>query len=74
MKFLANLGFSPETVAYLQERGSVILFRLRNMRPDSVNRHLQQVLDRFRLKLEKGAIITVTEGNIRVRELPFETD
>lgn len=123
MKFLANMGISPDTVAYLQSRGydaihlmdeglakmsdsqvlakarsegrivlthdldfgdlmaasgtsspSVILFRLHDMRPHSVNHHLLQVIDRFRSELEQGVIITITEGNIRVREVPIRTD
>jgi predicted nuclease of predicted toxin-antitoxin system len=53
---------------------SVVIFRLRNMRPKSVNRYLRQVIERFRVELERGAIITVTEGNLRVRELPIEKD
>ena len=50
---------------------SVIIFRLRNMRPESVNRYLQKVLDRFGEELDKGVIITVSEGNIRLRDLPI---
>lgn len=122
MKFLANMGISPDTVAYLKTLGhdakhlieerlgqradseilakarsedrvvlthdldfsdlmaasgattpSIILFRLRNMRPESVNRHLRQVLERFQPQLESGAVVTVTEGSVRVRELPIET-
>ncbi len=123
MKFLANMGISPDTVTWLRGLGydaihldkeglgrlpdsqilvrahaegyivlthdldfgdlmaasgasapSVIIFRLRNMRPDSVNRHLRQIIERFDQELERGAIITVTEANIRVRDLPIETD
>ncbi len=121
MKFLANMGISPDSVAFLQSVGyraihleqeglgrlsdsqilakayaegyvvlthdldfgdlmaasgasapSVVIFRLRNMRPDSVNRNLRQVVERFHEELERGAVITVTEGQIRVRELPIE--
>lgn len=121
MKFIANMGISPDTVAFLQNLGyvaihlgeadlgrlpdsqilakayaegyivlahdldfgdlmaasgakapSVVIFRLRNMRPESVNRFLKQVISRFQSELERRAIITVTEGNIRVRELPVE--
>jgi len=123
VKFLANMGISPDTVTWLRGLGydaihldkeglgrlpdsqilvrahaegyivlthdldfgdlmaasgasapSVIIFRLRNMRPDSVNRHLRQIIERFDQELERGAIITVTEANIRVRDLPIETD
>lgn len=120
MKFIANMGISPDTVTFLHNLGydaihldraglgrlpdshilakantedyivlthdldfgdlmaasgakapSVIIFRLRNMRPESVNHFLRQVIERFQTELERGAIITVTEGNIRVRELPI---
>lgn len=50
---------------------SVIIFRLHNMRPESVSRNLQKILDRFKDDLENGVIITVREGNIRIRDLPI---
>ena len=119
MKFLADMGISPKTVAllralghdatHLQEQGlerlpdsailakaleearillthdlgfgelvaasgaqwpSVIVFRLRNMRPDSVNRYLSHVLSRYQAELTEGAVISVSEGQIRLRPLP----
>jgi predicted nuclease of predicted toxin-antitoxin system len=121
MKFLADMGISPEMVAFLTGLGhdaihladhglgkeadpqvlekarregrvllthdldfgelvaagrlhlpSVIIFRLRNMRPDSVNRNLQLIVTRHRHALEQGAIISVTESQIRVRSLPLQ--
>jgi hypothetical protein len=51
---------------------SIIIFRLRNMRPESVRRYLQKVLDRFGDELKNGVIIAVSEGNIRVRDLPIK--
>lgn len=121
MKFLSDMGISPETVAFLTGLGhdaihladhslgkepdpqvlekarkkervllthdldfgelvaaarlrlpSVIIFRLRNMWPDSVNRHLQLIVTQHRHALEQGAIISVTEGQIRVRSLPLQ--
>jgi predicted nuclease of predicted toxin-antitoxin system len=121
MRFLADMGISPLTVSYLQEKGheavhlidrgqqqledreilarareesrillvhdldfsdlvaaggrgllSVIVFRLRNMTPPSVNQRLQKVLDRHDEQLEVGAIFSVTETQIRWRRLPFE--
>lgn len=120
MRFLADMGISPKTVAFLQDMGheaahlsqlglsrlqdveilakarvdrcillthdldfgsllaaigsdlpSVIIFRLRNMRPEQVNRYLERILDQHAKALEIGAIITVTEGRIRIRELPL---
>lgn len=50
---------------------SVITFRLRDMRPDHVNRCLLQLLTRHAALLERGAFVTVTEGRIRVRSLPL---
>jgi len=120
MRFLADMGISPKTVAFLREQGyeaahlheegldrledsvilikareeerillthdlgfgeliaasgarlpSVIVFRLRNMRPENVNRYLQGIIEQHGEDLEKGAIISVTEGRIRVRSLPL---
>jgi hypothetical protein len=50
---------------------SVITFRLRNMHPDRVNGALQRILPQHRDALEHGAIISVTEGQVRVRSLPL---
>ena len=50
---------------------SVIVFRLRDMRPASVTRPLQYVIDRHADLIEQGAIISVTESRIRVRHLPI---
>jgi predicted nuclease of predicted toxin-antitoxin system len=49
----------------------VIVFRLADMRPESVNRHLEQVLRQAQNDLAQGAIISVREGQIRVRTLPI---
>ncbi|MDH3599115.1 MAG: hypothetical protein OEU26_05685, partial [Candidatus Tectomicrobia bacterium] len=50
---------------------SVITFRLRNMRPDRVNGTLQSILSQHVEALEQGAMISVTEGQVRVRHLPL---
>lgn len=50
---------------------SVIVFRLADMRPESVNRHLEWVLRQAQEDLARGAIISVREGQIRVRRLPI---
>ena len=122
MKFLADMGISPKTVAFLRGLGhdavhlsdqglerlsdpgivekarhegrivlvhdlgfgevvaasgatlpSVITFRLRNMHPDRVNGALQSVISQHGEALAHGAMITVTEGQIRVRRLPLNT-
>ena len=122
MRFLADMGISPKTVAFLQsldhdsvhlhDQGldrledpailakaqeedrilltndldfgeliavsgarlpSIVVFRLRNMRPEMVSRYLQGIIDQHGESLEKGAIISVTEGQVRVRLLPLRT-
>lgn len=122
MKFLADMGISPVTVAFLIGRGhdalhlhdqglarlpdpailekardegrvlpthdldfgaliaavgarlpSVVVFRLRNMRPERVNHYLRQIIAQHRQTLENGAIISVTEAQVRIRHLPIST-
>lgn len=50
---------------------SVILFRLTDMRPESVNHQLEQILRQAQKDLMQGAIISVREGQIRVHPLPI---
>ncbi|MGC9346621.1 MAG: DUF5615 family PIN-like protein [Anaerolineae bacterium] len=121
MKFLGDMGISPQSIAFLREQGveavhlhelglgrlpdvdivdkaqnegyiilthdldfgellalsrasvpTVVIFRLQNMRPRNVNRYLQILITEHQDALEKGAILTVSEGRIRIRELPIE--
>jgi predicted nuclease of predicted toxin-antitoxin system len=121
MKFLADMGISPKTVAFLKELGyeavhahslgidkwtdqdilekahkekyillthdldfgellaasgerfpRVIIFRLRNMHPEQVNRNLKAVITQQHKALQEGALISVTEGQIRIRLLPVK--
>lgn len=121
MKFLANMGISPDTVKFLRDLGyeavhlheegldrlpdpdilrkarreecvlltsdldfgellahggealpSVVIFRLSNMHPVSVNRHLAEVIERFDTDLERGVIASVTDWRIRIRQLPIK--
>jgi len=120
MKFLADMGISPKSVAFLRQLGhdvvhlheqgldqladsailakardegrvvlthdldfpaliaaagadlpSVVVFRLRNMDPDNVNRFLADVLARHSMRIDAGAIVSVTEAAVRVRPLPL---
>lgn len=120
MKFLADMGISPKTVAFLHALGhdavhlseqglerlpdlgivekarqegrivlvhdlgfgelvaasgttlpSVITFRLRNMHPNRVNGTLQSILSQHGEALEQGAMMSVTEGQVRMRRLPL---
>lgn len=51
---------------------SVVIFRLRNIRPEQVNRYVQAVLGEHGEMLEQGAVVSVTEGQLRLRTLPLE--
>jgi predicted nuclease of predicted toxin-antitoxin system len=121
MKFLADMGISPNTVLFLQQLGheavhisalgkpkapdseilliartekrivlthdldfgdlmaasqsklpSVVIFRLGDMRPENVNNYLNVICQAHQQALEAGAILSVTERRIRVRQLPIQ--
>jgi predicted nuclease of predicted toxin-antitoxin system len=67
-----NLGFGELVAASGARLPSVISFRLRNMHPDQVNRYLYEIIEQYREALEQGVIISVTEGQVRVRYLPIK--
>jgi predicted nuclease of predicted toxin-antitoxin system len=120
MKFLADMGISPRSVAFLRSLGhdaihlhaegldrlsdasilakaqyegrvvlthdldfgdlmaaskaqlpSVVIFRLRNMSADHLNRYLEIILANYQERLAAGVVISVTERQIRVRLLPI---
>ncbi len=50
---------------------SVIIFRLDDMRPENVNRHLVKIINTHAHDLDQGAIISVSEHNIRIHRLPI---
>jgi len=66
-----DLGFGELVAASRATLPSVITFRLRNMHPDRVNDALQSIIAQHGEALEQGAMITVTEGQVRVRRLPL---
>lgn len=66
-------GFGELVAASGATLPSVITFRLRNMHPDRVNGALQRLLPRHGDTLERGAMISVTAGQVRVRSLPLGT-
>jgi predicted nuclease of predicted toxin-antitoxin system len=68
-----DLDFGDLLAASGADLPSVVIFRLRNMRPEHVNRYLLKIISQFPEALEHGAIITVTEGRIRMRDLPLRT-
>ena len=68
-----DLGFGELVAASGTTLPSVITFRLRNMHPDRVHGTLQSVLSQHGEALEHGAMVSVTEGQVRVRRLPLST-
>jgi predicted nuclease of predicted toxin-antitoxin system len=66
-----DLDFGELIAASGANAPSVIIFRLRNMNPKNVNRFLNGIITEHRDALEKGAIVSVTEGQVRVRLLPL---
>lgn len=120
MRFLADMGISPETVTWLRSLGydavhlhelgldrardsailekareegrvilthdldfgeliaasgarlpSIVVFRLRSMHPEKVDGYLRRIVIEQQESLVQGAVLSVTEGQVRVRLLPF---
>jgi len=69
-----DLGFGELVAASGARLPSVISFRLRKMHPERVNRYLHEIITQHREALEQGVIISVTEGQVRVRRLPLKAD
>jgi predicted nuclease of predicted toxin-antitoxin system len=68
-----DLDFTDLLAASGADLPSVVIFRLRNMRPEHVERYLLRIISEHAEVLEQGAIITVTEGRIRMRDLPLRS-
>jgi len=66
-----DLDFGELIAASGANAPSVIIFCLRNMNPKHVNRFLNGIITEHQDALEKGAILSVTEGQVRVRLLPL---
>ncbi len=66
-----DLDFSDLLAASGGKLPSVISFRLKDMRPANVNRHIGAILSHHSDVLADGAIVSVTEMRIRVRRLPI---
>lgn len=66
-----DLDFGDLLAASGEDLPSVVIFRLRDMRPANVNLHLRAVISERSAELERGVIVVVTEGRIRMRDLPL---
>ncbi len=69
-----DLDFGDLLAASGTQLPTVIIFRLRNMRPDRVNVYLQNVIIQHASALDEGAIATVAEAGVRIRRLPLVPD
>lgn len=50
---------------------SIVTFRLRDMRPENVNRHLEEIIAAHAHSLLQGVAMTVTENRLRIHPLPI---
>ena len=68
-----DLDFGELMAASRAALSSVIIFRLRDMRPVNVNGCLQKIITEHCELLEEGAIASVTKSRVRIRPLPIRT-
>ncbi len=66
-----DLDFGELIAASGAQLPSVVVFRLRNMRSERVNRYLKSIIEQHGETLERGVIMSVAEGRIRMRFLPL---
>lgn len=66
-----DLDFGDLLAASGTQLPTVIIFRLRNMRPERVNIYLHNVIKQHANLLEQGVIVIVAEGGVRIRKLPL---
>jgi predicted nuclease of predicted toxin-antitoxin system len=67
-----DLDFADLLATSQDDWPSVIIFRLRSMRPQMVNHYLAIILSQHAELLRSGAILSVTDSKIRARPLPLE--
>ncbi|HJR80561.1 MAG TPA: DUF5615 family PIN-like protein, partial [Anaerolineales bacterium] len=67
-----DLDFGDLLAASSGNLPSVIIFRLKDMRAANVSRHLYSVINQQPEALNKGAVCSVTEQKVRIRNLPIE--
>ncbi len=65
-----DLDFGRIVALSRQGLPSVVTFRLADMQAAEVNRHLLDVLARFSEQLQRGALVSVSDQAVRVRNLP----
>lgn len=65
-----DLDFGDLMAASGDSLPSVVIFRLSDMRPANVNLHLRLILAQYQSLLLDGAILSITQGRVRIRRLP----
>ena len=68
-----DLDFDELMALGVRTRPSVVIFRLRDETADTVNRHLDALLEQHAATLESGALALVEDAQIRLRNLPIRT-
>lgn len=66
----ADLDFGAIVALSGRRLPSVVTFRLADMRPANVNRHVAALVEAHARDIEAGALVTVTEHRARLRQLP----
>ncbi len=66
-----DLDFGELVAASGARLPSVVIFRLRSMRPERLNRYLQEIVAQHHEALERGVVLSVSEGRTRARHLPL---
>jgi predicted nuclease of predicted toxin-antitoxin system len=66
-----DLDFGDVLALGVLDKPSVIIFRLADERPESLNQRLDVVLKERSADLESGALILVEDTRYRVRRLPI---
>jgi len=66
-----DLDFGDILALGVLDRPSVVILRVSDERPDSVNARLASVLSECREALESGALVLVEDERYRVRRLPI---
>jgi predicted nuclease of predicted toxin-antitoxin system len=66
-----DLDFGEVLALGVLDKPSVVIFRLADERPASVNRRLPAVIPECYAALESGALILVEDTRYRVRNLPI---
>jgi predicted nuclease of predicted toxin-antitoxin system len=67
-----DLDFGELLAATRERLPSVVIFRLKDMRPANVSRHLFSLINKQIEALNTGAVCSVTERKVRIRSLPIE--